>query len=232
LTFRALIDKIEVMPRIARAVAVGFPHHVIQRGNNREKIFFAEATRKKYLNWLKEYADLWGVKILAYCLMTNHIHLLVKPDKMESLAKMMQGLNVSYTRYINKRYKRTGRLLEGRYHSCIIDEESYLWAVARYIEQNPLRAGMVKSPEEYPYSSARAHITGEPNEVLSDELITEDGRPGYTEFVKAPSPKREIERIRITAKRGMPLGGDTFVERLERRLKRRFGKKKSGRPRK
>lgn len=183
------------MPRIARAVAVGFPHHVIQRGNNREKIFFAEATRKKYLNWLKEYADLWGVKILAYCLMTNHMHLMVKPDKMESLAKMMQGLNVSYTRYINKRYKRTGRLLEGRYHSCIIDEEPYLWAVARYIEQNPLRAGMVKSPEEYPYSSARAHITGEPNEVLSDELITEDGRPSYIEFVKAPSPKREIERI-------------------------------------
>ena len=220
------------MPRIARAVAVGFPHHVIQRGNNREKIFFAEVTREKYLNWLKEYADLWGVKILAYCLMTNHIHLLVKPDKMESLAKMMQGLNVSYTRYINKRYKRTGRLLEGRYHSCIIDEEPYLWAVARYIEQNPLRAGMVKAPEEYPYSSARAHITGEPNEVLSDELITEDGRPSYIEFVKAPSPKREIERIRITTKRGMPLGGDTFVERLERRLKRRFGKKKSGRPRK
>ena len=220
------------MPRIARAVAVGFPHHVIQRGNNREKIFFAEVTREKYIKWLKEYADLWGVKILAYCLMTNHIHLLVKPDKMESLAKMMQGLNVSYTRYINKRYKRTGRLLEGRYHSCIIDEEPYLWAVAHYIEQNPLRAGMVKAPEEYPYSSARAHITGEPNEVLSDELITEDGRPSYIEFVKAPSPKREIERIRITAKRGMPLGGDTFVERLERRLKWRFGKKKSGRPRK
>ncbi|HLD36779.1 MAG TPA: hypothetical protein VJC37_08660 [Planctomycetota bacterium] len=147
-------------------------------------------------------------------------------------AGMMQGLNVSYTRYINKRYERTGRLLEGRYHSCIIDEEPYLWAVARYIEQNPLRAGMVKAPEEYPYSSARAHITGEPNEVLSDELITEDGRPDYIEFVKAPSPKREIERIRITTKRGMPLGGDIFVERLERRLKRRFGKKKSGRPRK
>ncbi|MBI5779628.1 MAG: transposase [Planctomycetes bacterium] len=220
------------MPRIARAVAVGFPHHVIQRGNNREKIFFAEVTREKYLNWLKEYADTWGVKILAYCLMTNHIHLLVKPDKMESLAKMMQGLNVSYTRYINKRYKRTGRLLEGRYHSCIIDEEPYLWAVARYIEQNPLRAGMVKAPEEYPYSSARAHITGQPNEALTDELITEDDRSDYTEFIKAPSPKREIERIRITTKRGMPLGGDIFVERLERRLKRRFTKKKSGRPHK
>ncbi|MBI5779857.1 MAG: transposase [Planctomycetes bacterium] len=220
------------MPRIARVVAVHFPHHIIQRGNNREKIFFAEVTRRKYLDWLKEYAQAQGVKILAYCLMTNHIHLLVKPDKRESLAKMMQGLNVSYTRYINKRYGRTGRLLEGRYHSCIIDEEPYLWAVARYIEQNPLRAGMVKAVEDYPYSSARAHITGGSDEVLSDELITEDGRPSYIEFVKAPSPKREIERIRITTKRGMPLGGDIFVERLERRLKRRFTKKKSGRPRK
>ncbi|MBI5779636.1 MAG: hypothetical protein HZA49_09315, partial [Planctomycetes bacterium] len=92
--------------------------------------------------------------------------------------------------------------------------------------------GMVKAPEEYPYSSARAHITGVPDEVLSDELITEDGRSSYIEFVKAPIPKREIERIRITTKRGMPLGGNIFVERLERRLKRRFRKKKSGRPRK
>jgi hypothetical protein len=91
---------------------------------------------------------------------------------------------------------------------------------------------MVKSPEEYPYSSARAHITGVPDEVLSDELITEDGRPDYIEFVKAPIPQREIELIRITAKQGMPLGGDAFVECMEHRLKRRFGKKKSGRPRK
>ncbi|MFH0888807.1 MAG: transposase [Planctomycetota bacterium] len=220
------------MPRVARAVAVGFPHHVIQRGNNREKIFFAQTTRDKYLDWLREYADVWDVKIMAYCLMTNHIHLLVRPNKPESLAKMMQGLNVCYTRYINKRYKRTGRLLEGRYHSCIIDEEPYLWAVARYIEQNPLRAGMVKELEDYPYSSARAHITGRLDEELTDELITEDERSDYVEFIKAPIPKKEINRIRITTRQGKPLGDSDFIEMLERKLKRHFGKKKSGRPRK
>ena len=220
------------MPRIARAIAVNFPHHVIQRGNNREKIFFAQTTRDKYLDWLKEYADIWDVKILAYCLMTNHIHLLVRPNKPESLAKMMQGLNVCYTRYINKRYKRTGRLLEGRYHSCIIDEEAYLWAVARYIEQNPLRARLVKELEDYPYSSARSHITGQADEVLSEELISADEMADYTEFIKAPIPKNEIKQIRITTKKGKPLGDSDFIEMLEMKLKRCFGNKKSGRPRK
>ena len=105
------------MPRVARAVAVDFPHHVIQRGNNRQKVFFAQETRARYLDLLKEYAAKWDVSILAYCLMTNHVHLLVRPGKEESFAKMMQGVSLSYTQYINRRYKRTGRLWESRFHS-------------------------------------------------------------------------------------------------------------------
>jgi putative transposase len=220
------------MPRIARAVAVGYPHHIIQRGNNRQKIFFAQGTREKYLDWLKEYAGQWDARILAYCLMTNHIHLLVKPDKPESLAKMMQGMNVCYTRYINKRYKRTGRLLEGRYHSCIVDEESYLWVVARYIEQNPLRAGMVRQAEDYPYSSARAHITGEADKVLTEELFSGQEKADCIKFIKAPVPAKETELIRINTKRGKPIGDKKFVKRLEDELKVRFGIKMSGRPHK
>src|SRR3989339_882703 len=131
------------MPRIARAVAVDFPHHIIQRGNNRQKVFFAIETRKKYLELVKEYADIWGASVLAYCLMTNHIHLLIKPHQEDSLAKMMQGVSQGYAKYINRRYKRTGRLWESRYYSCVVDEESYLWQVARYIERNPKRAGLV-----------------------------------------------------------------------------------------
>ena len=119
------------MPRIARAVAVDFPHHIIQRGNNRQKVFFAIETRKKYLKLIEEYADIWNASVLAYCLMTNHIHLLVKPHQEDSLSKMMQGVSQGYSKYINKRYKRTGRLWESRYYSCVVDEESYLWQVAR-----------------------------------------------------------------------------------------------------
>jgi putative transposase len=121
------------MPRIGRAVAPGYPHHVIQRGNNRENVFFEKEDRTKYLSLLNKYAFKWNAPIMAYCLMSNHIHLLTKPLSEESLFKMMQGLTLCYTQYINRMYGRTGRLWESRYHSCIVDYDKYLWAVARYI---------------------------------------------------------------------------------------------------
>jgi putative transposase len=98
------------MPRIARAVAIGFPHHVIQRGNNREKVFFDKKDREQYLSLLKKYSDKWDSAILAYCLMSNHVHLLTRPKEEEALYKMMQGIALCYTQYINRKYKRTGRL--------------------------------------------------------------------------------------------------------------------------
>jgi putative transposase len=158
------------MPRISRAVAVGFPHHVIQRGNNRDKVFFEKQDRQKYLELLKKYSDQWECPILAYCLMSNHVHLLVRPKGEESLYKMMQGLMLCYTQHIDRKYEKTGRLWESRYHSCIVDREHYLWAVARYIEQNPKRANIVKKEEEYPYSSARAHIEGKRDDIVEDVI--------------------------------------------------------------
>ena len=114
------------MPRIALAVALEFPHHVVQRGNNREKVFINEEDKKKYLSLLKEYSGKWDTYIPAYCLMSNHVHLLVRPIKNESLYKMMQGITLYYTQYFNRTYKRTGRLWESRYHSCVVDKEKYL----------------------------------------------------------------------------------------------------------
>ena len=210
------------MPRIARAVAVDFPHHVIQRGNNRDKVFFAQETRTKYLDLLKEYASKWNVSIVAYCLMTNHVHLLVRPGKEESLAKMMQGVSLSYTQYINKRYGRTGRLWESRYHSCIVDEESYLWMVARYIEQNPKRAKIVKNPEDYPYSSAGAHIKGIKNEILTGELFDEVEREEYLKVIKSEAKESEIGLIRKATKTGKPLGDKRFISLMAETLKRDF----------
>jgi putative transposase len=122
--------------------------------------------RGKYIEFLKKYSGKWECPVIAYCLMGNHVHLLVRPKREESLHKMMQGLTLSYTQYVNRKYERTGRLWESRYHSCIIDTEYYLWAVARYIEQNPRRAKIVKKEEQYPYSSARAHIQGKKDERL------------------------------------------------------------------
>jgi putative transposase len=112
----------------------------------------------------------WNAPIMAYCLMSNHIHLLTKPLSEESLFKMMQGLTLCYTQYINRMYGRTGRLWESRYHSCIVDHDKYLRAVARYIEQKPVRAKMVERAEDYSYSSARAHVNGSEDAVLGEDL--------------------------------------------------------------
>lgn len=220
------------MPRIGRAVAAGFPHHVIQRGNNREHVFFDEKDRKQYLFLLKKYSVKWKSPIMAYCLMGNHVHLLTKPESDESLYKMMQGLTLCYTQYINRLYQRTGRLWESRYHSCIVDQEKYLWTVTRYIEQNPVRAGMVNKAEDYPYSSARAHVNGSKDTVLTEELFSNDRHPEYILLLRSDIPRIEIERLRYATKTGRPFGKEGFVGDMEKKLERRLLQRPKGRPRK
>ena len=219
------------MPRIARGVAVSYPHHIVQRGNNREKIFFHDKDKEKYLSLLKKYSEKWSVKILAYCLMSNHVHLLAKPLEDLSLYKMMQGLTLCYT-HVNRTYKRTGRLWESRYHSCIIDREKYLWAVARYIEQNPIRAKIVSRAEEFSHSSARAHINGIKDDVLGEELFSQGQRRDYAKFVNSLGSENEMNEIRFYTRTGRPLGSEQFVSKMEKKLQRRFTLKCSGRPKK
>ena len=192
------------MSRIARAVALGFPHHVVQRGNNREKVFLNDEDKEKYLSLLKKYSGKYDLPILAYCLMSNHVHLLTKPTKTDSLYKMMQGITLCYTQYINRTYKRTGRLWESRYHSCVVDKEKYLWAVARYIEQNPMRAKIVKKAEDYPYSSAKAHIDGVKDEIVGEALFEGGQMEDYIELMKASIEEEEINNIRNHARNGRP----------------------------
>ena len=220
------------MPRIARAVAAEFPHHVVQRGNNKEDVFFEKEDRENYLSLLKKYSEKWNSPILAYCLMSNHIHLLTKPKEEESLYKMMQGVTLCYTQYINRVYKRTGRLWESRYHSCIVDKERYLWAAARYIEQNPVRAKMVKKAEDFSYSSAKAHIRGIKDDILGEELFNKAERKDYIEFIRAGIPKEEINSIRYYARTGRPFGSKEFISKMEKKLERQFMLKSPGRPRK
>ena len=218
------------MPRIARAVMVDYPHHITQRGNNRQKVFFAQYTWRRYLDWLTEYAQKHQVDILAYCLMTNHIHLLVKPRQSASLAKTMQGLNLKYTQFINHQYHRTGRIWAGRFYSCIIDAENYLWAVARYIEQNPLRAKMVRRAEDYPYSSAPAHILGQADEVLTEALFPDEERIDYIKFVRSAIPDKEMKFLRYSTGNDKPLGNDKFIRRIEKALGCSFEVKPAGCP--
>ncbi|NWF75793.1 MAG: transposase [Nitrospirae bacterium] len=220
------------MPRIRRAVAAGFPHHVIQRGNNREIVFFDSEDRKKYLSLLKKYSVKWKSPIISYCLMSNHIHLLTIPESDESLFKMMQGLTLCYTQYINRMYQRTGRLWESRYHSCIVDKEKYLWAVARYIEQNPVRAGIVEKAEDYPYSSAQAHVNGGKDSVLGKDLFSNDQRENYILLLRSEIPREEIDHLRYATRTGRPFGNEVFVVEMGKKLERRLLNRPRGRPKK
>ncbi len=218
------------MSRIARLVGTGYPHHVIQRGNNREKVFLDEEDFQKYISLLEKYSSEKEASILAYCLMTNHVHLLIKPLKEDSLYKMMQGITLCYTQYFNRKYFRTGRLWECRYHSCIIDGDKYLWSVSRYIEKNPVRAKMVKKAEEYIYSSARTHITGEANSLLKEQLFAEGEMTEYKLLMKSKEREEEFEEIRTMTRVGKPLGGDDFIAELSENLGRSLIFRPKGRP--
>jgi len=184
------------MPRVARIVGIGYPHHVVQRGNNREKAFLDKEDYGTYLAYLKKYATEKKAVILAYCLMPNHVHLLVRPLGENALSKMMQGIALCYTQYFNRKNKRTGCLWECRYHSTVIDEETYLWAVSKYIEGNPVRARIVESPEAYRYSSARAHLLRETNQLLKEPLFDEGELNEYKRFMMKMENKRVLEDIR------------------------------------
>jgi putative transposase len=218
------------MPRIARAVAEGFPHHIVQRGNNREDVFFTDEDRAQYLKLLRKYTTRWDVSVLAYCLMSNHVHLLARPEREESLAKMMQGVTLCYTQYVNRTHGRSGRLWESRYHSCIVDRETYLWAVARYVEQNPKRARLVRRAEDYAYSSARAHILGGKDSTLGEELFDEKQRADYREVIREDISDGEYARIRYATKTGRPFGGEKFLRKMEKKMERVFILKRPGRP--
>lgn len=155
------------MPRQARIVQAGMPHHVVQRGNNRQTCFFAEANYLTYLDWLQEYAADTGCAIHAYVLMTNHVHLLVTPEEKSSLAALMKQVSQRYTQYINHRYDRSGSLWEGRFRSKSTADDNYVLACYRYIELNPLRAHMVQHPSQYRWSSYQANAEGEHSGIIT-----------------------------------------------------------------
>ena len=137
------------MPRRPRLILPGVPLHLIQRGNNRQLCFFADEDYQAYLGWLKEYAEKSGCAVHSYVLMTNHVHLLLTPETATSVGQLMKRLGQRYVQYVNRTYRRSGTLWEGRYRSCLTQEEDYLLACSRYIELNPVRANMVAHPADY-----------------------------------------------------------------------------------
>ncbi|WP_313052234.1 transposase [Stenotrophomonas cyclobalanopsidis] len=191
------------MPRPRRIDAPGYPQHVIQRGNNRQPVFFSSTDPALYLGLLRDRAIDHHCRIHAYVLMGNHVHLLVTPDAPGGLSGMMQAVNRAYVRRVNERQQRTGTLWEGRFHSTLVDTDGYLLACQRYIELNPVRAGMVADPGDYRWSSYRANAQGRANALLvphpAFELIATDGherRRRYAEFIEQGIPAQDLASIR------------------------------------
>jgi putative transposase len=221
------------MPRIARIIAPGHPHHITQRGNNRTTVFFDDEDRQTYLMLLIGYAREHELQIWAYCLMDNHVHLLAVPGTETALARGIGLTNQVYTQYLNRKRSQSGRIWQNRFFSCVVDNEQYLWAVARYIERNPLKAGLVKRTEDYRWSSAKAHLGGTDDTVLGPSFTWLDPseRASYAKFVQADDEAMD-DKIRKATRTGRPFGSESFIDMLEFKLKQGLRPKKAGRPRK
>ena len=212
---------------------MGCGHYITQRGNNRQDVFLVDDDRQVYLELLREQADKYGLEVVGYCLMTNHVHLVAIPRVEDALAKAVGRTHFRYAQYLNRFHRRSGHLWQGRFYSCALDERHF-WRALKYVELNPVRARLCRKPWRYAWSSAAAHTDVEATSDLLD-------LPRWYDQISAATWKRELaeglsdaemERLRVRTHTGRPLGSDSFLSKLETRLGRRLRPLPPGRPRK
>lgn len=227
------------MPRPVRLSAPGYTHHIIQRGNNRQTVFFDDAGRRLFLEWLGEAAQAEGCLLHAYVLMTNHVHLLLTPGDANAIARLMQSLGRRYVGYINRAQGRSGTLWEGRYKSTVLDSDPYVLACHRYIESNPVRAGLVARPADHPWSSFRHNAEGRADGLLTDHetyralgVTAKERHAAYRTMFAAALDDTLVETLRDATQRGWVPGSDHFRREIAAQLGRRVDPPQRGRPRK
>lgn len=225
------------MPRKPRFFLPGVPVHVVQRGHSRQPVFFEDNDYLAYLRWLKEGAKRYKVDIHAYALMTNHIHILATADDKDGITRMMQYVGRHYVPYINYTYGTSGSIWEGRYKASLIHDEEYLLTCMRYIELNPVRADMVRSPGHYRWSSYRFNGQGKEDELVTPHPLylalgrTKASRQeAYKALFNAHLDKAVLNDIRSAWITGTPLGNDYFRQKIEDKLKLKVGQARRGRP--
>lgn len=225
------------MPRRPRLIFPDIPLHIIQRGNNRQPCFFADEDYLSYLEWLQEYAHDSGCAVHAYVLMTNHVHLLLTPFTLTSAGTMMKRLGQRYVQYVNRTYKRSGTLWEGRFRSCIVGQDDYFLLCQRYIELNPVRAGIVEHPGEYRWSSYPSNGQGVKADLLTPHAIYEGlGQPEeerqrtYRQLFRHQLDPGIIDEIRTTTNGNFAIGNDRFKAQIAETLGRRVAPGTPGRP--
>jgi putative transposase len=217
------------MGRFTRVVAVDVPHHVTQRGNGRRFVLDGDADRTIYLKLLRENIVLYGVALIGYCLMSNHIHLIAIPHKVDGLAQALKQTHGRYASYWNAAHQSNGHVWQGRYYSCSLDQ-SHLWEALRYTELNPVRAGLVLGAELWPWSSAACHCGAK----KQDEYLTPEPWRSYwtsttwQEYLSAAETEARLAVIRQRTHTGRPLGTEEFVQDLEKVTQRRIALQKRG----
>jgi len=225
------------MPRRQRLCAVGIPQHIVQRGVNRQACFADDSDIAAYAHWLCEGASKYGVQVHAWVFMTNHVHLLVTPLQEAASSKMMQYIGRLYVRHFNYRYERTGTLWEGRFHSCIIQQDQYFLACQRYIELNPVRAGIVEDPASYKWSSYQANALGIESKLRSPHpLYLGLGNSKlkrlerYRELFEGEIDGPILFDIRMALNTGLVLGTGKFKKEVEELTGHRTSLVRRGRP--
>lgn len=220
------------MPRLARSVFAQVPHHVTQRGNRREDVFFTDADFDAYLAWLAQYAEQHDVEILAYCLMPNHVHLVAVPASADGLQAVLKPLHMRYAQRVNRARGGNGHVWQGRYFSSALDE-AYLWAAIRYVERNPVRARIVRKAENYLWSSAAGHCG-----LRDDPVVTRSkywGKQfadigGWQAWLAGADAPGTLEILRRNADKGLPCGSERFIRRMETIAGRELTYRPPGRP--
>ncbi|WP_333608591.1 transposase [Arsukibacterium sp.] len=225
------------MARLPRVHLAGVPEHVIQRGNNRQVCFVCDDDFAAYANWLKEYSQAYGVHIHAWVLMTNHVHLLCTASDSSGISVMMQSVGRQYVRYFNRTYQRSGTLWEGRFKSCLVQEERYVMMLYRYIELNPVRAGMVLSPADYKWSSYAMNGLGKHSDLcqahacylaMADTAV--ERQQAYRDLCSSGISDDMLVDIRSSIKSGMALGNERFKQEVATLTGRRQHLEQRGRP--
>lgn len=227
------------MARRPRLAVPSLPHHVIQRGNNRQPIFFTDVDYRVFLRHLAKAKERYPCRVYAYVLMTNHVHLLLEPLASEHLSLFMQSLGRRYVRYINETYHRSGTLWEGRFKSAVVSSDAYLLACSRYIELNPVRAQIAARPDTYPWSSVHFHTQGTLNPLLDDDPAyaslgesAAQRQGAYRGWLAAGVHQDEWPTIREATQKGLLIGPEKFQREIETVVGRRLIGEQRGRPRK
>ena len=221
------------MPRIARVVAVDYPHHITQRGNYQQKTFKNKKDFLRYLKWVEEYCQKYLLSLLAYTLMPTHVHFIGIPRKEDSLAKSFKAIHGRYAQFFNRKHNQRGHLWQDRFYSCVLDEK-HLYFGVKYVERNPVEAGLVKKPWDWKWSSALTHVKGLKGKDLNgvtladiNELMEIDS---WKEYLEKENEKEVIEKIEKCTLSGRPLGEKEFVHKIESIYKRELTILLPGRP--